>query len=166
MFCQNEPPVSAATRRPRWGWIEVVPKPPPASTKISLRQRLTQRAQARWPVLATVSVHYRGVLAYIDGHLSDGTILPLYRLRYNGSASIWVSRSTWPAATDTKTTSCPAAYPPAAPKKASTASAASTSTTPPAGPYPRRINGADHLGIRMSTARGHHSGDALILASG
>jgi hypothetical protein len=29
------------------------------------------------------------VLAYIDGHLSDGTILLLYRLRYNGSASIW-----------------------------------------------------------------------------
>jgi hypothetical protein len=28
-------------------------------------------------------------LAYIDGDLSDGTILPLYRLRYNGSASIW-----------------------------------------------------------------------------
>ncbi|MGP4009632.1 hypothetical protein [Streptomyces sp. 4N124] len=34
-------------------------------------------------------MRYRGVLAYIDGHLSDGTILPLYRLRYNGSASIW-----------------------------------------------------------------------------
>ena len=34
-------------------------------------------------------MRYRGVLAYIDGHLSDGTILPLYRLRYNGSASTW-----------------------------------------------------------------------------
>jgi hypothetical protein len=32
-ICQNEPPVSAATRRPRWGRIEVVPKPPPESTK-------------------------------------------------------------------------------------------------------------------------------------
>lgn len=60
----------------------------PESTKISQRQRLTQHAQARWPVLAAVSVRYRGVLAYIDGHLSDGTILSLYRLRYNGSASI------------------------------------------------------------------------------
>jgi hypothetical protein len=89
MFCQNEPPVSAATRRPRWGRIEVVPKPPPESTKISLRQRLTQHAQARWPALTTVSVRYRGVFAYIDGHLRDGTILPLCRLRYNGSASIW-----------------------------------------------------------------------------
>lgn len=29
------------------------------------------------------------MLAYFDGHLSDGTILPPYRLRYNGSASIW-----------------------------------------------------------------------------
>lgn len=88
MFRQNEPPVSAATRRPRWGRIEVVPKPPPESTKISLRQRLTQHAQARWPVLAAVSVRYRGVFACIDGRLSDGTILPLCR-RYNGSASIW-----------------------------------------------------------------------------
>ena len=32
------------------------PRPPPESTKISLRQRLTQHAQARWPVLAAVSV--------------------------------------------------------------------------------------------------------------
>jgi hypothetical protein len=89
MFCQNEPPVSAATRRSRWGRIEVVPKPPPESTKISLRQRLTQHAQTRWTVLTDVSVRYRGVFAYIDGRLSDGTILPLCRLRYNGSASIW-----------------------------------------------------------------------------
>jgi hypothetical protein len=29
-----------------------------------------------------------------------------------------------------------------------------------------RINGADHSGIRKSTARGHRGGDALILASG
>ena len=66
-----------------------MPKPPPGSTKISLRQRLTQHARARWSVLAAVSVRYRGVLAHIDGHVSDETILPLYRLRYNGSASIW-----------------------------------------------------------------------------
>jgi hypothetical protein len=89
MFCQNQPPASAATRRPRWGRIEVVPKPPPESTKISLRQRLTQHAQARWPALTAVSVRYRSVFAYIDGHRHDGTILPLCRLRYNGSASIW-----------------------------------------------------------------------------
>lgn len=66
-----------------------MPKPPPESTKIGLRQRLNQHAQARWPALTAVSVRYRSVFAYIDGHLSDGTILPLCRLRYHGSASIW-----------------------------------------------------------------------------
>ena len=35
-----------------------MPKPPPESTKISLRQRLTQHAQTRWPALAAVSVRY------------------------------------------------------------------------------------------------------------
>jgi len=66
-----------------------VPKPPPESTKISLRQRLTQHAHTRWPALTAVNVRYHGVFAYIDGHLGDGTTLPLCRLRYNGSASIW-----------------------------------------------------------------------------
>jgi len=66
-----------------------VPKPPPESTKISLRQRLTQHAHTRWPDLAAVNVRYRGVFAYVDGQLPDATVLPLCRLRYNGSASIW-----------------------------------------------------------------------------
>jgi hypothetical protein len=66
-----------------------VPKPPPESTKTSLRQRLTRHAQTRWPALAAVSVRYRGVFAYIDGQFPDGTVLPLCRLRYSGSANIW-----------------------------------------------------------------------------
>jgi phosphinothricin acetyltransferase len=66
-----------------------VPKPPPESTKTSLRQRLTAHARTRWPDLATVNVRYRGVYAYIDGQLANGTIQPLCRLRYSGSASIW-----------------------------------------------------------------------------
>ena len=66
-----------------------MPKPPPESTKISLRQRLTAHAQTRWPALTSVEVRYRGVFAYLDGQLSDGTTLPLCRLRYGGSASIW-----------------------------------------------------------------------------
>jgi hypothetical protein len=32
----------------------------------------------------SVKVCYRGVFAYIDGHLPDGTVLPLCRLRYGG----------------------------------------------------------------------------------
>jgi hypothetical protein len=66
-----------------------VPKPPPESTKTSLRQRLSEHARSRWPALASVSVRYHGVFAYIQGHLTDGRILLLCRLRYNGLASIW-----------------------------------------------------------------------------
>jgi hypothetical protein len=66
-----------------------VPKPPPESTKVNLQQRLTRHARARWPDLAAVNVRYRGIFAYIDGQLPDGTTMPLCRLRYNGSAHIW-----------------------------------------------------------------------------
>jgi hypothetical protein len=66
-----------------------VPKPPPESTKVNLQQRLTRHARTRWPDLTTVNVRYRGIFAYIDGQLPDGTTMPLCRLRYNGSAHIW-----------------------------------------------------------------------------
>jgi hypothetical protein len=66
-----------------------VPKPPPESTKTSLRQRLAERARTRWPALTAVAVRYRGEFAYIDGHLPTGVTLQLCRLRYTGSASIW-----------------------------------------------------------------------------
>ena len=62
---------------------------PPASTKTSLGQRLSDRAHQRWPALDRVSVRFRGAFAYIDAHLPDGEIMPLCRLRYGGSASIW-----------------------------------------------------------------------------
>jgi hypothetical protein len=62
---------------------------PPVSTKTSLTQRLTQRARSRWPALAKVEVRFRGQFAYIDGHLPDGEVLPLFRLRYAASASTW-----------------------------------------------------------------------------
>jgi hypothetical protein len=62
---------------------------PPASTKSSLQQRLSQRAQQRWPALAEVAVRFRAQFAYVDGHLPDGQILPLCRLRYGGTASRW-----------------------------------------------------------------------------
>jgi hypothetical protein len=62
---------------------------PPESTKISLGQRLRERARQRWPVLATVHVRHRGGFAYISGELANGTNLPLCRLRYNGYANRW-----------------------------------------------------------------------------
>ena len=62
---------------------------PPESTKTSLRQRLAARAAERWPRLAGIDVRYRAEFAYVAGQLPDGTVLPLMRLRYAGSASTW-----------------------------------------------------------------------------
>src|SRR5664279_3710716 len=62
---------------------------PPQSTKSSLAQRLDAHARAHWPQLAAVQVRFRGQFAYLDGQLPDGEVLPLYRLRYGGSASTW-----------------------------------------------------------------------------
>ena len=64
-------------------------KAPPASTKISLTQRLNHRARARWPDLASVEVRFRTNFAYIDANHADGTVLKLCRLRYSGSAHTW-----------------------------------------------------------------------------
>src|SRR6266511_3991850 len=60
---------------------------PTESTKISLGQRLRERARERWPALATVNVRHRGGFAYVTGELADGTALPLCRLRYGGYAT-------------------------------------------------------------------------------
>ncbi|GAB2962734.1 hypothetical protein LWP59_18415 [Amycolatopsis acidiphila] len=62
---------------------------PPESTKISLRQRLQARARDRWPTLASITTRHHGAFAYVSGHLADGTVLPLCRLRYAGSATTW-----------------------------------------------------------------------------
>ena len=62
---------------------------PPAATKTSLGQRLTQHARSRWPALTKIGVRFRAQFAYIDGHLPNGDVLQLCRLRYGGSASTW-----------------------------------------------------------------------------
>ena len=57
-----------------------------------LRERfdgLRERARERWPALATVNVRHRGEFAYLTGELTDGTTLPLCRLRYGGYANRW-----------------------------------------------------------------------------
>lgn len=62
---------------------------PPESTKTSLRQRLRAHAATHWPQLAELRFHYRGEFAYIEAELAGGQIMPLTRLRYTGSASLW-----------------------------------------------------------------------------
>ncbi|GAA2852586.1 hypothetical protein Acy02nite_51680 [Actinoplanes cyaneus] len=61
----------------------------PASTKISLVQRLCDHAKQCWPQLATVHVRYHGQFAYVTGELTSGEQIPLMRLRYSGSAHRW-----------------------------------------------------------------------------
>jgi hypothetical protein len=68
--------------------MDTVPTPP-ESTKTSLRQRLRARANQRWPQLADLTIRHHGGFAYVDGHLPDGATLPLFRLRYGGSANSW-----------------------------------------------------------------------------
>jgi hypothetical protein len=62
---------------------------PPESTKSSLRWKLLDRARSRWPQLSTINTRFRSNFAYVDGVLTDGTVIPLMRLRYGGSASVW-----------------------------------------------------------------------------
>ena len=62
---------------------------PPTATKNSLHLRLSEHARAHWPPLQGVDVRFRTNFAYIAGRLPDGTSLPLMRLRYGGSASVW-----------------------------------------------------------------------------
>src|SRR4029453_5667476 len=68
--------------------MDAVPTPPD-STKNSLRYRLIIRPRERWPKLSDLTIRHRGQFAYIDGKLADGTTLPLFRLRYSGSAQTW-----------------------------------------------------------------------------
>lgn len=68
--------------------MDAVPTPP-ESTKNSLRYRLIMRTRDRWPQLADLTIRHHGQFAYVDGQLSDGTTLPLFRLRYGGSANTW-----------------------------------------------------------------------------
>jgi hypothetical protein len=65
------------------------PRTIPDSTKTSLGQRLRERQRERWPGLAGVHVRFRGGFAYVDGELPSREVLPLCRLRYTGSASMW-----------------------------------------------------------------------------
>jgi hypothetical protein len=61
----------------------------PDSTKSSLQYKLSARARERWPQLTSVDVTHRARFAYVTGTLADGELLPLCRLSYGGSASIW-----------------------------------------------------------------------------
>jgi hypothetical protein len=58
----------------------------PESTRSSIIVRLLDHAEHNWPQLATVRARYHGSFAYITGVLRNGEQIPLFRLRYGGSA--------------------------------------------------------------------------------
>ncbi len=59
----------------------------PESTRSSIIVRLLDHAEHNWPQLAKVRARYHGSFAYITGVLRNGEQIPLFRLRYGGSAS-------------------------------------------------------------------------------
>jgi hypothetical protein len=58
----------------------------PESTRSSIILRLLDHAEHNWPQLAKVQARYHGSFAYITGVLPSGEQIPLFRLRYGGSA--------------------------------------------------------------------------------
>src|SRR5260370_29718235 len=58
----------------------------PESTRSSILLRLLDHAEHNWPQLAKVQARYHGSFAYITGVLPGGEQIPLFRLRYGGSA--------------------------------------------------------------------------------
>jgi hypothetical protein len=58
----------------------------PDSTRASITWRLILHAEKNWPQLDKVQVTCRGAFAYAVGVLPGGEKIPLFRLRYGGSA--------------------------------------------------------------------------------
>jgi hypothetical protein len=90
----------------------------PDSTKTSLAQRLRTRTQQRWPQLASIHIRHRGAFTYVTGKLHDGTTLPLFRLRYNGSATTWGFAIYRASHDDYEPSFLPSGYPAGTPQEA------------------------------------------------
>ncbi|HLJ99950.1 MAG TPA: hypothetical protein VKU39_08605 [Streptosporangiaceae bacterium] len=58
----------------------------PQSTRDTIIVRLLDHTEKHWPQLKKVQARYHGPFAYITGVLPGGEQLPLFRLRYGGSA--------------------------------------------------------------------------------
>ena len=124
----------------------------PESTRSSITLRLLDHAEKNWPQLGKVQARYHGSFAYITGVLPGGEQIPLFRLRYGGSAHSF-GFAIYSAARDRyedavlRTGSRPAPR-----KKPSTPPAPSTS--PGSGtnpiPDPRRTYGVTHLSLAFN----------------
>jgi hypothetical protein len=84
--------------------------PGPARSPIILR--LLDHAGKNWPQLAKVRARYHGSFACITGVLRNGEQIPLFRLRYGGSAHS-SGFAIYPAASDRYQQTLPRTGPPA-----------------------------------------------------
>ena len=118
----------------------------PESTRSSIIVRLLDHAEKNWPQLAKVRARYHGSFAYITGVLRNGEQIPLFRLRYGGSAHSFGFAIYSPASDRYEDAVLRTGLPIGTPKRPSTPPAPSTwpgSGTNPV-PDPRRINGVTH----------------------
>ena len=122
-----------------------MPKAPPESMKISLQQRLSAHAAARWPALEQVTVRHRGAFAYIDGHLPDGTTQPLCRLRFGGVLHTWGFPIYLASRDSYEDSFLPSGFPAGSPEEAlDCACGLYLNTTTAWLPHPQRTNAAEH----------------------
>ncbi len=117
----------------------------PDSTQISMRQKVLARARERWPQISEVHTRYRGGFAYVDVTLTDGQRLPLFRLRYAGSASRWGFAIYRASHEDYQQAALPDGWPSGTPEDALDTACGLYLGDPTAWqPDPRRINADDH----------------------
>jgi hypothetical protein len=95
----------------------------------------------------------------IDGHLSDGTILPLYRLRYNGSASIWGFAIYLASRDGHEDNILPSGLPAGSPEEALDCVCGLYLNDATGWSLPPTNQRRGPLGHPKSTAHGHHGGD-------
>jgi len=117
----------------------------PESTQISMRHKVLARARERWPQIAEIHTRYRGGFAYIDATLTDGEQLPLFRLRYAGSASQWGFAIYRASHEDYEQAFLPSGWPSGTPEEALDTACGLYLGDPTAWlPDPRRTNGDTH----------------------
>jgi len=118
----------------------------PEPTRSSIILRLLDHAGKNWPQLAKVRARYHGSFAYITGVLRNGEQIPLFRLRYGGSASSF-GFAIYSAASDRyKDALLRTGLPTGTPQEAlDTACTVHLAGLEPL--RPRRINGATHLSL-------------------
>jgi len=101
----------------------------PASTHSSITLRLLDHAENHWPQLDKVEVTCRAGFAYAAGVVPGGQTIPLFRLRYGGSAHSF-GFAIYSAARDRyEDAVLLTGLPPEHPRKPSTPPAPSTSPT-------------------------------------